>query len=149
MTTSNGDNGLSQNINGRQMALVIRQPRYVNAFTCTKSCSLDSRKTFTGNDSDSRSEADSFRDRLSSCGTETCGCCQNLAATCRTCCVVCWGFWAVFIALTGKGNVIWAAKLICNYWLNQTHVKRIRLWHNIHSEQTALRRGQRLLQRLP
>jgi hypothetical protein len=52
MTTSNGDISLSQNINGRQMALIIRQPRYVHAFTYTKSCSLEGRKTLTDNDSD-------------------------------------------------------------------------------------------------
>jgi len=149
MTTSNGGIGLSQNINGRQMALIIRQPRHVHAFTYTKPCSLDSRKTPTDNEWHCWSIAEGFRDRLSSCGTETCGCCQQLAATCCTCCKVCWRFWAVFVARTSNGNVIWAAKLICAYWLHQTHDTRIRLRHNIHSEQTSLRRGQRLLQRLP
>jgi hypothetical protein len=52
MTTSNGDIGQSQNINGRQMALIIRQPRYVHAFTYKMCCSFDSRKTLTDNDSD-------------------------------------------------------------------------------------------------
>jgi len=33
------------------MALIIRKPPYVHAFTYTKSCSLDSRKTLTDNDS--------------------------------------------------------------------------------------------------
>jgi len=42
-----------------------------------------------------------------------------------------------------------AKRLICTYWLQQTHDTRIHLRDNIHSEHTSLRRGQRLLQRLP
>ena len=68
-------------------------------------------------------------------------CCTNgqllLVLRDRYCRKISWRFWAVFIIRTSKGHVFWAAKLICTYWLHQTHDTRTRLRHNIYSEQTS------------
>jgi hypothetical protein len=149
MTTFNGDIGLSQNTNGRQTALIIRQPRYVHAFTYTKSCSLDSRKTLTDNDSDTVGLLLGASEIGFPPAVQRLADAANTTLLPAVVTVKYAGAFGLYSQPERAKECHFGSKI--NMYLLAAPDPRypIRLRHNVHSEQTSLRRGQRLLQRLP